>query len=108
MTIGERIRTLRMAEGLTQEDLGRLCGTTKQTIYKYECGIVTNIPSDRLDRLAEALHSTPAVLMGWEDAPPECEYVRAKIAALIRKVPDEDLDRLLAILRAMYPDATNG
>ena len=34
MTKGEKIKAAREAAGLTQEELGRLCGTTKQTIYK--------------------------------------------------------------------------
>ena len=38
MTIGEKIKAAREAAHLTQTDLGRICGTTKQTIYKYEIG----------------------------------------------------------------------
>ena len=30
MTIGEKIKMAREAKGLTQEQLGALCGTTKQ------------------------------------------------------------------------------
>jgi len=52
---------------MTQEELGKICGTTKQTIFKYESGIVTNIPMDRLCDIANALHVSPAYLMGWED-----------------------------------------
>lgn len=69
MQIGDRIRQTREARGMTQEELGRLCGTTKQTIYKYEQLIVTNIPLDRIERIADALRVTPAYIMGWEDGP---------------------------------------
>ena len=51
---------------MTQEELGALCGTTKQTIFKYESGIVVNIPVDRMERLAEVLDVPPATLMGWD------------------------------------------
>ena len=68
MTIGDRIRLSRERANLTQEELGRKCGTTKQTIYKYEIGKVTNIPLDRLQRIADAIGVTAAYLMGWEDA----------------------------------------
>lgn len=43
-TIGERIKAAREAKGMSQEDLGKSFGATKQTIYKYETGIITNIP----------------------------------------------------------------
>ena len=70
MTIGERIKIARENKGLTQEQLGVMCGTTKQTIFKYETGVVTNIPLDRLKRIAEVLSVTPAYLMGWSETTP--------------------------------------
>ena len=67
MTLGERIRTLREAKRMTQGELGELCGTTKQTIFKYETGIVTNLPFDRLERIAEILEVSPIYLTGWAE-----------------------------------------
>lgn len=67
MTLGERIKAAREGLKMTQEELGALCNTTKQTIFKYETGIVTNIPLDRLELLAEKLGVTPAYLTGWGD-----------------------------------------
>lgn len=66
MTVGSRIKEAREAKGLTQEELGRAVKTTKQTIFKYESGIVTNIPLDRLERIASVLSVSAAFLMGWE------------------------------------------
>ena len=59
MTKGNRIKKLREELNLTQDELAKLLNTTKQTISKYEKGIVTNIPSDRIEELAKILHSTP-------------------------------------------------
>lgn len=67
MDRGQTIKALRESIGLTQEELGKACGTTKQTIFKYEMGIITNIPMDRLCAIAKALKVTPAHLMGWEE-----------------------------------------
>ena len=67
MTLGERIRSLRKARGMTQQELADKLHTTKQTIGKYEQGIVTNLPLSRISELAQALSTTPAYLMGWED-----------------------------------------
>jgi repressor LexA len=66
MTIGERIKTLRESKEITQENLAKAINSTKQTIYKYENGIVTNIPSDKVEALAVILGCSPAYLMGWE------------------------------------------
>lgn len=64
---GERIKKLRERNNLTQEQLAKRLNTTKQTISKYEKGIVTNIPSDRLETMAEILHTTPEYILGWEE-----------------------------------------
>ena len=63
MTLGERIRSLRKARGMTQQELADKLHTTKQTIGKYEQGIVTNLPLSRISELAQALSITPAYLI---------------------------------------------
>lgn len=67
MNIGERIKKLRNELGLTQDDLAISANTTKQTIHKYETGIISNIPASKIKALADKLNTTPAYLMGWED-----------------------------------------
>ena len=67
MTTGTRIRQAREQLGMTQEELGAACGTTKQTIFKYEAGIVTNIPPDRVEKIAQALGLSPSYILGWTD-----------------------------------------
>lgn len=51
---------------MSLDDLGKILGTTRQTIYKYENDIVTNIPYDRLLALAKALSVKPWEIMGWD------------------------------------------
>jgi transcriptional regulator with XRE-family HTH domain len=55
MSIGERIKKLRLDKRKTQSWLAKESGTTKQTIYKYEAGVVTNIPIERFRAIATAL-----------------------------------------------------
>lgn len=69
MTIGKKIRSLRHMRGMTQEDLAKASNTSKQNIYKYESGIITNIPTERVQLLAVALGVDPNYLMGWETNP---------------------------------------
>ena len=67
MTIGERIKSLREEKGITQTELANAIGTTKQNIYKYENGIITNIPSDKIELIASFFGVSPGSIMGWED-----------------------------------------
>ena len=67
-TIGERISELRTRRGMTQGELGDMIGETKQTIYKYERGIVTNIPLAKVEALAKALNVPPVALTGWDES----------------------------------------
>lgn len=70
MNIGEKIRIARENADMTMEELGKICGTTKQTIYKYENGIVTNIPLDRIEQIANSTGVSAAYLLGWDEPLP--------------------------------------
>ena len=67
MTIGERIRSLRYAREYPQSFLADSVGIKKQTLYKYENGIITNIPIDNLIAIANALGVSPAYLIGCDE-----------------------------------------
>lgn len=67
MSIGYRIKELRESQKVTQTELAERIGTSKQNIYKYETGVITNIPSDKIEAIAEFFHVSPAYLMGWEE-----------------------------------------
>ncbi len=67
MAKGERIKALREQIGMTQDELAEKLNTTKQTIYKYEMGIITNIPSDKIEELAKLFGVSPSYLMGWDE-----------------------------------------
>ena len=72
---GERIKLARQNKQMTLEDVAKIVGVTRQTIQKYESGIIPNIPSDKIELLASALETTPAYLMGWEDKQKEVSPV---------------------------------
>lgn len=65
MTKGERIKSLRDALGMSQVALADKINVSKQTLYKYENDIITNIPSDKVEEIADVLGTTPAYIMGW-------------------------------------------
>lgn len=64
-----KLKELRKSKGLTLDELAELIGTSKQTIHRYENGIITNVPPEKVESLASALGTTPGELMGWETDP---------------------------------------
>lgn len=67
MSIGERIRKQRDSLGISQTYLAKKVGISKQTLYKYETDIITNIPSNKIEDIGKILNVSPAYLMGWEE-----------------------------------------
>ena len=61
------IKQLREAKGLSQDELAKKTGyTSRSSIAKIEKGEV-DLPRSKIVAFAEALDTTPAFLMGWED-----------------------------------------
>jgi len=63
--ISNELKRLRNEKRMSLEELARLVGTSRQTIHRYENGTISNIPPEKVERLAAALGTTPAMLMGW-------------------------------------------
>lgn len=65
LELGERIRGLREAQGISQAELGRRIGSTQPAIARLEAGRVS--PTlETLDRVAAALEVE--LVVGFEDA----------------------------------------
>jgi transcriptional regulator with XRE-family HTH domain len=60
------IKSLRIAAKMTQGEVAEKIGTTKQTIFKYESGAITNIPLDKVAALATIFNVEPWEILGWE------------------------------------------
>lgn len=67
VSIGNRIREQRKLLGFSQTELAKKVRISKQTLYKYEKNIITNIPSDKIEEIAKILEVSEAYLMGWEE-----------------------------------------
>ena len=106
MSIGSKIRELREARNMSLEDVAKLCGTTRQAIYKYENEIVTNIPYDRIILLAKALNTTPSQLFDWKEdekrSPHEPTLTEGEkvVLDLFRQIPVDQQPMVLAMIRA--------
>ena len=65
--LGNILKQIRKERGLTLEALANMVGTSRQTIHRYEAGIITNVPHKMVRDLAKALSVSPGTLMGWDE-----------------------------------------
>lgn len=103
---GGRIRELRMAAGLSQEQLAELSSLNRVTIAKYEAGRVEP-GAQALSRIADALDvSTDALLGKAADLPEISDRPRTLEARIVSggmdKLPKEQREQVLAVVRAMF------
>lgn len=69
MAIGQRIQNRREELGLTQEELAHRIGyKSKSSINKIELGVYS-LRQSKIKAIADALETTPAYIMGWDERP---------------------------------------
>ena len=89
--IGENIKKLREAAGLSQDQLGEKIGKTRSAISQYESGKI--VPRmGVIEDLAHVFRVTKVEVIGDGGAPVEYEQ---RIVALLRMMDDDGRARLL-------------
>lgn len=98
-TLNENIKKIRLEKKITQEELGNFIGVNKATIQRYESGIISNIPSDKIENIARYFKVTPAYLMGWAE---EQEEPKLKVLAKnFEKLSEKDQEKIISIIEIM-------
>lgn len=89
MTIGDRIKQRRLEIGLSVDQVAAKIGKNRATVYRYESSDIEKFPIDVLAPLAEALRTTPAYLMGWDENLSSATQLPANIIPMpeMRKIP---------------------
>lgn len=106
MGLKENIKSRRTELQMTLEDLSKQVGVSRQTIQKYESGVISNIPSDKIELMAKALETTPAYLMGWgnENGISDSYHVGIKTNASTDEDYDLDIRRIQRARKKMTPE----
>jgi transcriptional regulator with XRE-family HTH domain len=101
-TIGERVRALRKARGLTQPQLAAEVGIDQSTISDIERG--RGFSAETLMRLCDALGSTAEYIMRGttHTASPNLKRAQAAVKTL---TDEERMDLLSAIMQPALPDS---
>jgi len=90
MNAGEKLKELRLKKGYTLEQLGDIVGVGKSTIRKWEQGMIANIKTDKVQKLADALDIDPVYI------------VELYGGTIIERFTEPDLTRQEARLLAYY------
>lgn len=110
MDLAHRVKALRESMGLSQDELASKMGYKHRTsIGKIEAG--RQVTQKIIVRLADALNTTPAYLMGWTDidgneiAAPDSEdnltAAQAAIVDMLVQLTPEDELRAAAYIQAL-------
>lgn len=85
MTIGGKIKALRLEKGMSLEELGKCVGVSKSTVQKWESGYIANMKRDKISLLAKVLGVSPNTFI--DDDPPERPNLAYVIKDGIYNVP---------------------
>lgn len=66
MNVGQRIKERRLELEMSMEQLANKLGINRSTVYRYETGEIEKMPIGVIKPIAEALQTTPAHLLGWD------------------------------------------
>ncbi|HPL98079.1 MAG TPA: helix-turn-helix transcriptional regulator [Smithellaceae bacterium] len=102
LLLGRRIRSLRNIKGWTQEELGSHADLSYKFIGEIERG-QQNSSFDTLVKIATALKVDILELFRFEQETIDKTVVENRIGRIVKGLPDEDVRRLLMVLRVLYP-----
>lgn len=81
MSFGENIKKQRRALGMTLEEVADKVGVTRQTMSRYETGVIKNYSPETISKIAEALDTTAACLISYDESDTSTE-IGERIKAL--------------------------
>jgi transcriptional regulator with XRE-family HTH domain len=91
MSIGETIKQLRRHNNMTLEELGRRLHVTRQTVCRYESGVI-QVPSDKVEEMANIFNVSPAEIMGWDKKP--AAALDKELVSILYRLDDEQQQKV--------------
>lgn len=106
-SIGEKIKKLRIESNFTQEEMAKMLNIKRETIHKYENGIIKNIKYETVTKLAEILKTTPEYLLGLKEKKQPVisrEHLTKENMAFFEAddISEKDKDEMFKLLQEFY------
>ena len=98
MAIGNYIKNLRAAKGLSQEELGRVVGVQRAAVQKWESGTTQNLKMETIKKLAEFFEVSPAsfIAEGAKEEPISETHISVPVFGYIPAgIPMEAIEDIL-------------
>jgi transcriptional regulator with XRE-family HTH domain len=104
--MSKKIKELRLAKGMTLEQVADIVGVGKSTVRKWETGMIANMKRDKIALLATALSTTPAYLMGWKEETTDPKVVALSeheqlMLDLLRRVPEDKQKMVIDVIQTV-------
>ncbi len=96
---GKRIKELRKAKNLTQEQLAEIAGVDWRSLSHVECG--DTFPSKYLPNIACALNITLPELFDFEHLKVDRKYMQEYIINNLSELSDENITVLYRLIKSM-------
>ncbi len=100
--LGQRIRSLRNTKGWTQQKLGEHADINYKFVGAIERG-QQNASFAVLVKISSALGVELPELFRFDGEAMDRKDVETQIEQILQSLPDEDLNRMLSVLRVLYP-----
>jgi len=99
--LGERIRLLREATGITQTDLAQLVGISRAAVSQWESGHAKSLKGENLYKAAKALGVEPGALLIGPLPRPDLTLEQQQLVAAFGKLSAAHKDLVMHIIKSL-------
>lgn len=105
MNVGARIKIRRKEINMKAYELASKINVSLSTLYRYEKGDIEKMSTDVLKEIADALSTTPADLMGWDETE---ETILSKITTAASKLEEDRQEKVLGYCEDQLSEQERG
>ena len=103
MSIGSKIKQRRQEVSISVDELAQKLNVSRTTIYRYEKGEISKMPTETLEKIARILNTTPAYFMGWNDSP----EIKSNILSIYNQLEQPRQEKVIDFAREQLEEQEN-
>lgn len=103
MNIGSKIKQRRQEMSISVDELAQKLNVSRTTIYRYEKGEISKMPTETLEKIARILNTTPAYFMGWNDSP----EVKSNILSIYNQLEQPRQEKVVDFAQEQLDEQNN-
>lgn len=103
MDIGLKLKQRRQEMNVSVDELAQKLNVSRTTIYRYEKGEISKMPTETLEKIARILNTTPAYFMGWSDKP----EVKSNILSIYNQLEQPRQEKVVDFAQEQLDEQNN-